>query len=140
MADIIDRQELNEIRYNKYTKKEVAMVYRKLFDRLEKTETGATIRDLELYHRLNSYYTSELFGGLNELRMALGYKVGEQDIKATIYNKKEIKKILRKKVKIKGRNLKIREIEEISELPSLPTIYKIFEVNKIKELYAAIEE
>ena len=72
--------------------------------------------------------------------MALGYKVGEQDIKSTIFNKDEIKKILKKKIKIKGRNLKIREIEEIPELPSLPTIYKIFEVNKIKELYAAIEE
>ncbi len=72
--------------------------------------------------------------------MALGYKVGEQEIKATIYNKEEIKKILRKKIKIKGRNLKIREIEEIPELPSLPTIYKIFEVNKIKDLYIAIEE
>ena len=140
MADIIDRQELNEIRYNKYTKKEVVMVYRKLSDKLGKTETGATIRDLELYHRLNSYYISELFGGLNELRMALGYKVGEQDIKSTVFNKEEIKKILKKKIKIKGRNLKIRELEEIPELPSLPTIYKIFEVNKIKELYAAIEE
>ena len=140
MADIIDRQELNEIRYNKYTKKEVVMVYRKLSDKLGKTETGATIRDLELYHHLNSYYISELFGGLNELRMALGYKVGEQDIKSTVFNKEEIKKILKKKIKIKGRNLKIRELEEIPELPSLPTIYKIFEVNKIKELYAAIEE
>ena len=140
MADIIDRQELNEIRYNKYTKKEVVMVYRKLSDKLGKTETGATIRDLELYHRLNSYYISELFGGLNELRMALGYKVGEQDIKSTVFNKEEIKKILKKKIKIKGRNLKLRELEEIPELPSLPTIYKIFEVNKIKDLYIAIEE
>ena len=140
MADIIDRQELNEIRYNKYTRKEFVMVYRKLSDRLGKSETGATIRDLELYHRLNSYYISEIFGGLNELRMALGYKVGEQEIKSTVFNKEEIKKILRKKVKIRGRNLKIRESEEIPELPSLPTIYKIFEVNKIKELYIAIEE
>ena len=140
MADIIDRQELNEIRYNKYTRKELVIVYRKLSDRLGKSETGATIRDLELYHRLNSYYISEIFGGLNELRMALGYKVGEQEIKSTVFNKEEIKKILRKRVKIRGRNLKIREIEEIPELPSLPTIYKIFEVNKIKELYAAIEE
>ena len=140
MADIIDRQELNEIRYNKYTRKELVMAYRKLSDRLGKSETGATIRDLELYHRLNSYYISEIFGGLNELRMALGYKVGEQEIKSTVFNKEEIKKILRKRVKIRGRNLKIREIEKIPELPSLPTIYKIFEVNKIKELYAAIEE
>lgn len=140
MADIIDRQELNEIRYNKYTRKEVVMLYKKLSDRLGKIETGATIRDLELHHRLNSYYISELFGGLNELRMALGYKVGEQEIKATVFNKEEIKKILKRKIKIKGRNLKIREIEEISELPSLPTIYKIFEVNKIKDLYIAIEE
>lgn len=140
MADIIDRQELNKIRYNKYTRKEVVMLYKKLSDRLGKIETGATIRDLELHHRLNSYYISELFGGLNELRMALGYKVGEQEIKATVFNKEEIKKILKRKIKIKGRNLKIREIEEISELPSLPTIYKIFEVNKIKDLYIAIEE
>ncbi len=140
MADIIDRQELNEIRYHKYTRKELVMAYRKLSDRLGKSEIGATIRDLELYHRLNSYYISEIFGGLNELRMALGYKVGEQEIKSTVFNKEEIKKILRKKVKIRGRNLKIREIEEVPELPSLPTIYKIFEVNKIKDLYAAIEE
>ena len=97
MADIIDRQELNEIRYNKYTRKEVVMLYKKLSDRLGKIETGATIRDLELYHRLNSYYISELFGGLNELRMALGYKVGEQEIKATVFNKEEIKKILKRK-------------------------------------------
>ena len=140
MADIIDRQELNEIRYNKYTRKELVMAYRKLSDRLGKAETGATIRDLELYHRLNSYYISEIFGGLNELRMALGYKVGEQEIKSTVFNKEEIKKILKRKIKIRGRNLKIREIEEIPELPSLPTIYKIFEVDKIKELYVAIEE
>ena len=140
MADIIDRQELNEIRYNKYTRKEVVMLYKRLSDKLGKMETGATIRDLELHHRLNSYYISELFGGLNELRMALGYKVGEQEIKATVFNKEEIKKILKRKIKIRGRNLKIREIEEIPELPSLPTIYKIFEVNKIKELYVAIEE
>lgn len=140
MADIIDRQELNEIRYNKYTGKEVVMLYKRLSDKLGKMETGATIRDLELHHRLNSYYISELFGGLNELRMALGYKVGEQKIKATVFNKEEIKKILKRKIKIRGRNLKIREIEEIPELPSLPTIYKIFEVNKIKELYVVIEE
>ena len=140
MADIIDRQELNEIRYNKYTRKEVVMLYKRLSDKLGKMETGATIRDLELHHRLNSYYISELFGGLNELRMALGYKVGEQEIKATVFNKEEIKKILKRKIKIRGRNLKIREIEEIPELPSLPTIYKIFEVNKIKDLYIAIEE
>ncbi|MBS5038851.1 MAG: hypothetical protein KHZ27_10645 [Fusobacterium sp.] len=74
------------------------------------------------------------------MRMALGYKVGEQEIKATVFNKEEIKKILKRKIKIRGRNLKIREIEEIPELPSLPTIYKIFEVNKIKDLYIAIEE
>ncbi|MBS5038852.1 MAG: hypothetical protein KHZ27_10650 [Fusobacterium sp.] len=51
MADIIDRQELNEIRYNKYTRKEVVMLYKKLSDKLGKMETGATIRDLELHHR-----------------------------------------------------------------------------------------
>ena len=57
-----------------------------------------------------------------------------------MFNKEEIKKILKRKIKIRGRNLKIREIEEIPELPSLPTIYKIFEVDKIKDLYIAIEE
>lgn len=138
MADIIDRQELNEIRYNKYTRKEIAILYRKLSEKLDKKETGATLRELDFHYRINSFYISELFGGINDLRAELGYKT-EENIEP-VFEKDVLIKILKRKIKAKRRNLKIKEINEDPELPSILTLYKIFGVNKIKDLYEKLYE
>lgn len=140
MADIIDRQELlYRRRYLRYTRRDLTNLYKKLAVKLNKEDVGLTFRDFEIYHHINCYNITLLFGGINQLRTAAGYKPINEDSKV-LFEKDDIAKALRRKSKILGRNLMMKEIIEDSELPSITSIYKIFGVEKIDDLHKVIRK
>ncbi len=140
MADIIDRQELlYRRRYLRYTRRDLTNLYKKLAVKLNKEDVGLTLRDFEIHNHVNCYNITLLFGGINQLRTAAGYKPINEDSKV-LFEKDDIAKALRRKSKTLGRNLMMKEIIEDSELPSITSIYRLFGVEKIDDLHEAIRK
>lgn len=140
MADIINRQELlYRRRYLRYTRRDLTNLYKKLAVKLNKEDVGLTLRDFEIHNHVNCYNITLLFGGINQLRTAAGYKPINEDSKV-LFEKDDIAKALRRKSKTLGRNLMMKEIIEDSELPSITSIYRLFGVEKIDDLHEAIRK
>ena len=123
--------------HKEYSKEQLIEIYQELSDELNKKEYGATSKDLLEHRGINLYIIDKYFGSINNLREILGYKTIERE-KFQKYNKEEIRQILIKKIKSKGKMLKIREIEADEDLPSIKTICKLFGETKIENLYKKI--
>ena len=123
--------------HKEYSKEQLIEIYQELSDELNIKEYGATSKDLLEHRGINLYIIDKYFGSINNLREILGYKTIERE-KFQKYNKEEIRQILIKKIKSKGKMLKIREIEADEDLPSIKTICKLFGETKIENLYKKI--
>lgn len=123
--------------HREYSREQLIEVYKELSDELNKNEYGATSKDLLEYRGINLYIIDKFFGSINNLREILGYKTIERE-KIIKYNKEEVREILIKKIKSKGRMLKIREIEADDDLPSMKTVCRLFGETKIENIYKKI--
>lgn len=119
-----------------YTKTELKQMYLTLSKKLNK-KRGASKYDVRKFLGINQDVFCRVFRkSFVELRQEWGF---QQTNRKKIYSKEELKKILKEKVKEKGRNLTAREIIADKDMPSISTFYRTFNTTSIKKIYTEID-
>lgn len=136
---LMNETEIYDVTKVIHTEEELMKMYKEYSIKLGKTEYGASTGD---FKKPDFPYSPEIliirFGSMNNLRKLVGFKT-KPNLKKQ-YTKKELKEILYKKYKEKGRKLTQNELRKDQKVPSMNTFLRYFQTTKMSDVWKEVLE
>ncbi len=123
----------------KESNEELLQMYNSFSIEIGKGETGATVQDLDSSDEIYNFGVFDTrFGGINEMRKLVGFKVTSTNAKK-LYTKEQLRTLLLKEKEKLKRRLNFKEINNNKNLPTSRTVLRYFNKTSIAKMWEEIE-